>query len=144
MELEKQRQLDPAALEQVVPADVSLEERILMAARCQDLKKLPASSPSWPSACCLMDGGLIELCKGYHEPQEELVFHKVMKRLPPNATMIELGGYWAFYSLWFCSLGKGRRCMARRRLKPGAVRLAIKYGVQKLGVCVPGRIRCLV
>jgi hypothetical protein len=64
---------------------------------------------------------LIELCKGYHEPQEELVFHKVMKRLPSNATMIELGGYWAFYSLWFCSLGKGRRCIV---IEPDPVHLA--------------------
>jgi hypothetical protein len=25
--------------------------------------------------------------------------------------MIELGGFWAFYSLWFCSLGRDRRCI---------------------------------
>jgi hypothetical protein len=48
---------------------------------------------------------LIELCSGCHEPQEERVFHEVMARIPAVATMIELGGFWAFYSLWFLSLG---------------------------------------
>ena len=52
---------------------------------------------------------LIEQCQGHHEPQEEVVFHEVMKHIPPQATMIELGGYWSFYSLWFLSQGSERR-----------------------------------
>jgi FkbM family methyltransferase len=44
---------------------------------------------------------LIRLCRGHHEAQEERLFHEVVKRLPPNATMIELGGFWSYYSLWF-------------------------------------------
>lgn len=44
---------------------------------------------------------LIELCRGHHEPQEERVFHEVVKCLPPGGAMIELGGFWAFYTLWF-------------------------------------------
>src|SRR5581483_4352870 len=32
--------------------------------------------------------------KGHHEPQEEKVFYEVLKYIPPNATMIELGSYW--------------------------------------------------
>lgn len=39
--------------------------------------------------------------KGHHEPQEELVFHRVLERLGPGSTIIELGCFWAFYSLWF-------------------------------------------
>ncbi len=39
--------------------------------------------------------------KGHHEPQEEKCFYEVLKYLPENATMIELGSYWAYYSLWF-------------------------------------------
>src|SRR5262249_374651 len=54
---------------------------------------------------------LIELCQGCHEPQEERVFLEVMGRLPAEATMIELGGFWAFYSLWFLSSGKQRRAI---------------------------------
>lgn len=41
--------------------------------------------------------------KGHHEPQEEKCFYEVLKYIPENATMIELGSYWAYYSLWFMS-----------------------------------------
>jgi FkbM family methyltransferase len=43
---------------------------------------------------------ITRLC-GHHEPQEELVFYEVLKHLPAQATMIELGGFWSYYSLWF-------------------------------------------
>ncbi|NEO65855.1 MAG: FkbM family methyltransferase, partial [Moorea sp. SIO4G2] len=36
-----------------------------------------------------------------HEPQEELAFYMVLKEMPKQATMLELGAYWSFYSLWF-------------------------------------------
>lgn len=39
--------------------------------------------------------------RGVHEPQEERVFAEVLRHLPANSTMLELGAYWAFYSLWF-------------------------------------------
>ncbi|MCL5875966.1 MAG: hypothetical protein M1114_05845 [Candidatus Dependentiae bacterium] len=39
--------------------------------------------------------------KGHHEPQEEKCFFEVLKYMPEGATMIELGAYWAYYSLWF-------------------------------------------
>ncbi len=41
--------------------------------------------------------------KGVHEPQEERVFQEVLKTLPEGATMIELGAFWGFYSMWFNS-----------------------------------------
>jgi FkbM family methyltransferase len=104
-----------------------------MATRCPDLKRLPRARRAgqvrvWRDGrqVQIMHNGLrviangyygdrmtrlIELCRGCHEPQEELVFHQVMKRLPAKATMIELGSFWAFYSLWFRSLGKDRRCI---------------------------------
>ncbi len=41
--------------------------------------------------------------KGVHEPQEEYVFHEVLKEIPDSAVMIELGAYWSFYSMWFNS-----------------------------------------
>ena len=40
--------------------------------------------------------------RGVHEPQEERVFQEVLKQIPPGSVMIELGAYWAFYSMWFC------------------------------------------
>ena len=45
--------------------------------------------------------------KGHHEPQEEQVFHEVLKYMPENATMLELGSYWGYYSLWFAQEIKG-------------------------------------
>lgn len=46
---------------------------------------------------------------GVHEPQEERVFGEVLKRLPADATMLELGAYWGFYSLWFKQVVTGGR-----------------------------------
>lgn len=39
--------------------------------------------------------------KGVHEPQEERVFTEILKEMPDGATMIELGSFWSFYSMWF-------------------------------------------
>jgi FkbM family methyltransferase len=44
---------------------------------------------------------IIQGLRGHHEPQEELAFHEVLRHIPPGSTMIELGGFWAYYSLWF-------------------------------------------
>ncbi len=44
---------------------------------------------------------IFSLNKGVHEPQEERLFMEVLRYMPPGATMIELGAYWAFYSMWF-------------------------------------------
>jgi hypothetical protein len=44
--------------------------------------------------------------EGVHEPQEERVFASVLKNLPEGATMIELGSFWSFYSMWFNTLVK--------------------------------------
>lgn len=43
---------------------------------------------------------VIKSLKGHHEPQEEKVFYEVVRRLTPGAVIIELGSYWAYYSLW--------------------------------------------
>ncbi len=44
---------------------------------------------------------MLDKNKGVHEPQEEYAFNLVLKTMPDNATMIELGSYWSFYSIWF-------------------------------------------
>jgi FkbM family methyltransferase len=46
---------------------------------------------------------IIRALEGHHEPQEERVFHEVMQLIPERATMLELGGFWGYYSLWFQS-----------------------------------------
>lgn len=47
---------------------------------------------------------IISALDGHHEPQEEVVFHEILERLvasEPDATMVELGSFWAYYSMWF-------------------------------------------
>ena len=44
---------------------------------------------------------LLQVNKGSHEPQEEVVFEDVLKRLGPGSCMLECGAYWGFYSMWF-------------------------------------------
>lgn len=34
-----------------------------------------------------------------------------MKRLPGDATMLEMGGFWAYYTLWFLMNQPDRRAM---------------------------------
>jgi FkbM family methyltransferase len=46
---------------------------------------------------------LIRLLRGHHEPQEEAAFDVVVRRLAadtPEPVVLELGSYWAYYSLW--------------------------------------------
>lgn len=48
---------------------------------------------------------VIRRLRGHHEPQEEVAFHAVVERLAatsgPSPVMLELGAFWAYYSLWF-------------------------------------------
>jgi hypothetical protein len=39
--------------------------------------------------------------KGVHEPQEEYVFGEVLKHIPAQGVMVEMGAFWSFYSMWF-------------------------------------------
>jgi hypothetical protein len=47
--------------------------------------------------------------RGVHEPQEEKVFAEVLKHVPPGSSMIELGAFWSFYSMWFNQKIEGAR-----------------------------------
>ncbi|HBY69956.1 MAG TPA: hypothetical protein DEG69_20750, partial [Flavobacteriaceae bacterium] len=44
---------------------------------------------------------IIENLKGHHEPQEEKLFYEILKYIPDNGLMIEVGSFWAYYSMWF-------------------------------------------
>jgi hypothetical protein len=43
---------------------------------------------------------LLVFNRGVHEPLEEYVFQELLKHLPESPLMIELGAYWAHYSMW--------------------------------------------
>ena len=50
---------------------------------------------------------IIQILRGHHEPQEELAFYKVMEILKRTTSrlqqpsILELGSFWAYYSMWF-------------------------------------------
>jgi hypothetical protein len=48
--------------------------------------------------------------RGVHEPQEERAYGAVLPSLSAGSTMLELGAYWAYYSLWFLKTVKDARC----------------------------------
>jgi hypothetical protein len=71
---------------------------------------------------------------GVHEPQEERLFMEVLKSLPPGSTMLELGSYWAFYSMWFYLEVPDARCFcvepASRNIQMGKDNFALNFGSQ--------------
>lgn len=108
----------------------SWDERVRLATAahdCDDLPKVPGAGEltTWQGAPVqLMHNGvrvfaggyhgapmieIIRRLRGHHEAQEERVFHEVVSRLPAAATMLEVGCFWAYYSLWFSHGQPGRR-----------------------------------
>jgi hypothetical protein len=60
---------------------------------------------------------LMQRALGIHEPQEERLFRDVIAQLPTNSSMMELGSYWAYYSLWFHkAIPNARNIMVEPRL----------------------------
>jgi FkbM family methyltransferase len=127
-----------------VPAAMTLDERIDMAARCRDCDILP-KAPDAGEVVTEADGirvqithnglrmtadghsgawmtELIARCHGHHEPQEERAFHEIVRRMPPAATMIELGAWWSFYTLWFLKDAPDRVAVA---LEPDPEHMAV-------------------
>jgi FkbM family methyltransferase len=125
--------IDPMTIEDRVPINTTDKARIEMTARCRDAESIPKIRAAG-RLISLTDGrrvqimhngirvladgyygtwmtSLIERCAGHHEPQEERVFHEVISRLPPGGTMLELGGFWAYYSIWFLRAAHGRRAI---------------------------------
>ena len=102
------------------------EQRIAIAQQCHDSDSIPKVSNAGtivdndgPRPYQVMHNGvkvytdshygdfvtkIIQLLKGHHEPQEEKVFYEILKSIPPGSTMLELGSFWAYYSLWFASV----------------------------------------
>lgn len=67
----------------------------------------PFSYYSYPMLDMLMQN------RGVHEPQEEKAFRAVLDSLPAGKpyTFLELGAYWAFYSMWFLQQFPTARCI---------------------------------
>jgi len=48
--------------------------------------------------------------RGVHEPQEERAFGAVLANIPAGSTILELGAYWAYYSVWFAKSVPNAKC----------------------------------
>lgn len=63
---------------------------------------------------------------GHHEPQEEVVFDAIVRRLrqsgSANPLIVEFGSFWAYYTMWFCRELPGARGLA---MEPDPVYLEI-------------------
>lgn len=82
---------------------------------------------------------LMRANRGVHEPQEERLFMEVLKSLPRGSTMLELGSYWAFYSMWFYSDVPDARCFCiepeARNIRMGIENFALNFGEAPSRVC---------
>jgi predicted O-methyltransferase YrrM len=107
--------------------DSEWSRRIADALACPDNDHIPrcADAGKLTGSCIVMHNGLMVRALGYygpgmlnllvrnrgvHEPQEERAFGEVLPFMPRGATMVELGAYWGFYSLWFASHVPGAHC----------------------------------
>jgi FkbM family methyltransferase len=98
------------------------QQRVELAVSCRDCDLLPRVDHAGETqgdgndAIQIMHNGLRTYCgthygdynvevirqlRGIHEPQEERVFYEVLKHIPAGGTILELGSFWAYYSMWF-------------------------------------------
>jgi FkbM family methyltransferase len=152
-------------LEHLDPADVP---RVLMTVSCRDTDRLPkvAGAGSFierdGKELQVMHNGLliergcyygpwtdeiIRALGGHHEPQEELVFYRILERLAQTAgpkCSIEFGSFWAYYSMWFAHDFPGARSIAlepdpayleigKRNAKLNGLQDAITFGHGAVG-----------
>jgi FkbM family methyltransferase len=104
---------------------LTIEQRIKMTVSCRDSDTIPKVDDAGEvyekngNRIQIMHEGTIVLAdaysgqwmtevirklNGHHEPQEELMFHYILKHVRKGSLMVELGAWWAYYSNWF--LGK--------------------------------------
>jgi FkbM family methyltransferase len=132
-------------IDRTTPLDPSLPEqrRILLTVSCSDADEIPKVADAGRvverdgRALQVMHNGVVVEAGGYfgdwmqeiirrlgghHEPQEERAFARILERLEPGSTMIELGSFWAYYSLWF------------RRALPGSMNVCVEPDDERLAL----------
>ena len=97
-------------------------ERFLMTASCRDTDSIPKAPHAGrvvmvhDNAFQIMHEGtkvvaggyhgdwmadIIRSLNGHHEPQEELLFHHLLRYVRQRSTFVELGAFWAYYTNWY-------------------------------------------
>lgn len=146
MSSDEYRVKQPSISDPVVEAMPAIRDdcfRVEMTVRCRDcdvISKVPQAGAVFDhdgqrvqimhNGLRVIEGGyygawtteIITRLRGHHEPQEELVFDSLMRYMSDDASMIELGGFWSYYSLWFLRGGERRRSLV---LEPDPNYLAI-------------------
>ena len=54
---------------------------------------------------------IIRGLRGHHEPQEELIFHHLLRYVRQKSVFVELGAFWAYYTNWYLSDVYGARAL---------------------------------
>ena len=70
---------------------------------------------------------VIKGLKGHHEPQEELIYHHLLKHVRPGSLMVELGCFWAYYTNWYLGAVPGSRAIC---IEPDANNMLV--GIENL------------
>ncbi len=65
---------------------------------------------------------IIRGLRGHHEPQEELLFNSLLRFSRHDSLIVELGAFWAYYTLWYLKEIPGARAIC---IEPDPANLAI-------------------
>jgi hypothetical protein len=124
-------------------------QRAALLLECRDNARIPRVEDAGRllDGCLIMHNGLrvrpdsyynyatlrmMQRNRGVHEPQEEFVFQQVLPLLPPGATMLELGAYWGFYSMWFSKTVPGSRAVLVEPMKENLELGRENFGLNRL------------
>jgi len=65
---------------------------------------------------------IIRALRGHHEPQEEFVFHELLRYARHNSQFVELGSFWSYYTMWYLNEIPGSQALC---IEPDAHSLEI-------------------
>lgn len=65
---------------------------------------------------------IIRSLRGHHEPQEELLFNSLLRFSRHDSLIVELGAFWAYYTLWYLKEIPGARAIC---IEPDPANLAV-------------------
>lgn len=68
---------------------------------------------------------VIRALRGHHEPQEERAFHALLGYCRHRSTIVELGSFWAYYSMWYLAEVPGSRAIC---IEPDPAHLDVGRG----------------
>ena len=86
---------------------------------------------------------IIRGLRGHHEPQEELVFHHLLRFVRQKSVFVELGAFWAYYSNWYLSDVFGSRAVCvepdLNNMAVGQANIALNgHTAEFINACVGG------